>query len=611
MCGIVGFIDPSPSLERLRRANACLLHRGPDDGRTVISGPAALAARRLSIIDLEDGGQPLSNADETCWIAYNGEVFNAPELREELLALGYRFRTRSDTEVVLLAYEAWGPAFVERLRGMFAFAIWDAPRQRLLLARDWFGIKPLYYSPTATGLAFASEIRALFKACPDLTPEADRRALVQLFARGYVPSPHSPFVGIHQLPAAHMLIHEGGQTEIKPYWTLAFPEAGQHRRQDPVEAQQEFLVRLREAVAAWRMSDVPVGSLLSGGIDSAALATLLSEVSGESIHTFNIRFTEASHDESAAARLTAEHIGSQHEEIVFSLADFDRLPDVIRHLESPQCSATSIPISMLYQACHEAGFKVILTGEGADELLGGYHWFAGDRRARPLLGLPDGVRRALSRSPLPMSGPARRVLASGERDAQRRYDLWTQVATPSVLPNLLTFNLPTFPLTVPNLTGRDPLDQFLQLDSQGRMVDFINFEVDRMSMMHSVEARPPFLDQRLWDWTVQADPKLKLGRSGNKLLLRNALRGRLPDTVLRRPKKGLATPHALWWRHDLPGWAQEFVSPAALQESGYFQHPEVERLRQAHQHGRADHSGLLTGVLTTQIWHMQVLAGMG
>ncbi|MFQ5578947.1 MAG: asparagine synthase (glutamine-hydrolyzing), partial [Anaerolineae bacterium] len=411
----MGLLADDISREQLARANGRLAHRGPDDDGLFMGDGVGLAARRLSIIDLAGGHQPLSNETGDIWIAYNGEVMNAPARRAELQAAGHQFRTRSDTEVIVHAYEQWGDDCVTRLDGMFAFGLWDgrSPHQpRLLLSRDRFGIKPLHYAQSGARFAFASAIRPLFDLLPSLPRQADRQAMAHLFRRGWVPTPLTMFAGVKQLPAAHLLVVERGQVTIRPYWTLHFPPADEHARLDEREAVAQFLAHLREAVAAWRMSDVPVGSLLSGGVDSGALAALLTELSGP-IHTFHIAFAAASHDESAYAAQTAQAIGSRHHTLTFTNADFDHLPDVVRHLESPQCSATSIPIYLLYRACREAGFKVILTGEGADELLGGYHWFDGDRRVRPFLLRPRPLRQLAARLPLPISTAGRRALANG------------------------------------------------------------------------------------------------------------------------------------------------------------------------------------------------------
>lgn len=608
MCGIAGYVGASPGRLRMEAANAALAHRGPDDEGIYLSSVAALAVRRLSIIDLQHGHQPLSNEDGTIWLAYNGEVFNAPALRRQLESAGHTFGTQTDTEVIVHAYEEWGDRLVEKLQGMYAFAVWDEPRRRLLLARDRFGIKPLYFAQLGGEFAFGSEVLALFAALPNLPKAPDHSALWRLFQLGFIPSPMTAFAGAQKLPAAHWLEYdfETRQMEIHPYWQLRYPANGAHRRVSPTDAAHEFIAHLRQAVEAWRLSDVPVGSLLSGGVDSASLAALLSEISGGQIHTFTIGFLAHSHDESKLARQAARAIGSHHHELTFGDADFDLFPAVLRHLEEPQCSATSLPIYKLYQACHEAGFKVIMTGEGADELLGGYHWFDGDRRVRPLLRLPATLRRWLARAPGRASAAARRVLAYGDDDPVARYALWQQVTDHETLASL--FNKPASPeprrwvSAHPN--GAHPLDHFLYLESQTRMIDFINFEVDRMSMGNSVEARPPFLDHTLWEFCARLPPECKLSPNGNKLLLRLGMRGRLPDAVLKQPKRGLAAPHAAWWRAEtLPAWAEDAIHPSALMATGYFNPTTVARLRHQHQTGHADTARLLTGILTTQVWH--------
>jgi asparagine synthase (glutamine-hydrolysing) len=607
MCGILGLLGKNISQGAVERFNSRLAHRGPDEAGYYFGAGVALAARRLSIIDLAGGHQPLSNENETVWITYNGEIFNAPELRAELRTHGHVFKTETDTEVVVHAYEEWGCEAVRRLHGMFAFGVWDVARARLWLARDRFGIKPLYYAENQGVFAFASEVRPVLEALTELPRRLQPLALSRLFELGFIPSPLTAIAGIHKLPAAHSLIYENGQTKIERYWELNYPAEGQHRRVTAPEAAEEFTTRLREAVRAWRLSDVPVGALLSGGIDSAALAALLTETSGQ-IHTFTIGFAQGSHDESAQARLTARHLASHHHELTFSESDFDLLPQVVRHLEEPQCSATSVPIYLLYRACREAGFKVILTGEGADELLGGYHWFEGDRVARPLLKIPRGVRAALARLPLRASAAARRVLARGTADVQARYALWQEVSAPAMRRAVLTHvnGWPPFRVETTALNTRHPLDQFLWLEAHTRMIDFINFEVDRMSMANSVEARPPFLDHQLWEFCASLPPDYKLSPRGNKLLLRTGLQKYLPPAVLAQPKRGLASPHAAWFRAArLPAWAEDALSPSALQETGYFVPAEVQRLRAAHQAQHTDASRLLMGVLTAQIWHQE------
>ena len=603
MCGIVGIVAPNFSRAELQRANDLLAHRGPDEAGMFVGDGVGIAARRLSIIDLTSGHQPISNEDDSLHLVCNGEIFNAPDLRLQLESKGHRFKTRTDIETILHAYEEWGDDAVTHLRGMFAFAIWDERAQKLFLARDRFGVKPLYYTHQQNKFIFASEIRPLLQFT---TPCANLNALHQLFTRGFIPSPLTAFAHIVKLPAAHTLTYHASRITSSCYWRLIFS----HQVTNPQDASEKFIELLRDTVAAWRLSDVAVGSLLSGGVDSAALAFFLNQHSSAPIHTFTIGFAAATHDESAAARETAHALGSHHHELIFSSNDFDHLPKVVSHLEEPQCSATSVPIYLLYKACHEAGFKVIMTGEGADELLGGYHWFDGDRRVRQLLFLPQPLRSLLAHSPLSMSSAARRVLQNGTHDHTQRYFLWHQLANEKQLSTLFQNPPEASNLQSPisNLQLH-PLDHFLLLESQTRMIDFINFEVDRMSMASSVEARPPFLDHHLWEFCATLPPECKLSPNGNKLLLRAGMKGKLPDAVVNQPKRGLATPHADWWRSSrLPSWAEEAIHSSAIESCGYFDSREVKRLREGHQAGKADHSRLLMGVLTTQLWHEEFIS---
>ena len=612
MCGIVGILDKQIDRQTMQFINNEMQHRGPDDQHCYFADGVALAACRLSIIDIAGGQQPLCNEDRTVWITYNGEVFNAPELREQLLAKGHQFRTNSDTEVIVHGYEAWGEAIASRLRGMFAFGIWDQRKQKLLVARDHFGMKPLYYAKHGGRFVFASEIRPILRAIPTFTRQLNPAALHALLRHGHIPTPLTAFKGIHQLPAAHTLVIKNGQMAIKRYWQIHFPPQGSALRLSKAEATEQFMARLRGVVKDWRMSEVPVGSLLSGGLDSSALAMLLTEVSGKPIDTFTLKFTAGSHDESAHARRVAQAIGSRHHELVFGSAEFNQLPSIIWQLEAPQSSMTSIAINLLYRTCHEAGFKVILTGEGADELLGGYHWFDGDRRVRPLLKLPRMIRQQLARLPLPISAAGKRVLAQGDQDFIKRYNLWQQTADLAQTAALLRVEHNQTALLETRLHDNcDPLHQFLALDSAGRMVDFINFEVDRMSMANSVEARPPFLDKDLWEWVAKVPPAYKLTSEGNKLLLRWGMQELLPDGIGMRPKQGLATPHAAWWREKpLPAWAEDALHPTALDESGYFNVQTVQALRQEQRVGSAENSRLLTAILTTQLWYDQFIKNM-
>ncbi|MGH8629215.1 MAG: asparagine synthetase B family protein, partial [Burkholderiales bacterium] len=333
-------------------------------------------------------------------------------------------------EVIAHAYEAWGTDCPRHLRGIFAFAVWDRPRRRLFLARDHFGIKPLYYCYLPNGaLAFASEIRPLLTLLPN-SPRADLAALRAVFAVGFIPTPRTAFEGIRKLPAAHTLTVEDGRVRLEGYWDVPHtpPRSGAEREGLGVREKVEiFKTHLTRAVTEQRMSEVPLGALISGGIDSSSIAALLQAQSPEALHTFNIGFAQTRYDETRYAQRAARHVGTQHHQILFRESDFERYPEALAHLEEPQCSATALPIYLLYEACRQAGLTVILTGEGSDELLGGYHWFRGDEQARRLLWLPRPLRELIAAAPLAISEAGRAVLRGGEPDVIARYALWHSV----------------------------------------------------------------------------------------------------------------------------------------------------------------------------------------
>lgn len=360
------------------------------------------------------------------------------------------------------------------------------------------------------------------------------------------------------------------------------------------------------------MSEVPLGALISGGLDSSSIAALLQAQLSEQLHTFNIGFEQAGYDEARYAELAAKHLGTRHHQIIFRESDFERYPEALAHLEEPQCSATALPIFMLYEACRQAGLTVILTGEGADELLGGYHWFQGDAQVQRLLGLPSLIRKLIADAPLSISEAGRSVLRSGEKEMIARYALWhgvgeaNELLTPELnqMDGLLDewreiFSAP--------LTGLDSFRQFQYLETQTRLVDFINFEVDRMSMAHSIEARVPFLDHELWEFVASLPSEFLSGPEPKKLL-RQAMRAYLPQAILGRRKQGLAAPYAAWLRRArLPEWAEAALSASALQATGYFVGDVVQKLRGEHQSGRRNHARLLMGVLSVQLWHQQFI----
>jgi len=635
MCGITGIysLNGRPvQPEELAAQIETIIHRGPNQGACYLSPRRAcgLGIRRLSIIDVAGGNQPLYNEDQTIQLVYNGETYNHQAIRAELETLGHRPWSGSDGEVIVHGYEAWGAAAtLQKMRGMFAFALWDEPEQQLFLARDRFGVKPLYYAEHAGRLYFASEIKAIL-AQPDFPRRVNLAALEAMLRLGFTPGPATMFEGIYKLPPAHFLIARNGVYRLHPYWQLEYRE---EKKISEAEAVEQFLALLQEAVQLRLMSEVPLGALLSGGLDSGALTALIQKNlarlagtngAGQKLKTVSIGFEQTGYDESGLALELAGFIGTEHHLVTFTAGDFELYPQVMAHLEEPQCSATAIPIYRLYRACRQAGLTVVLTGEGSDELLGGYHWHRGDALIRPLLRLPAPLRQMLAASPLPMSHPARRVLAQGAGETALRYQAWLEIEggdyrdkilSPEVASRLGQNGLnPLLAGWAEKLgNGHTPFAQMLWLQAQTRLVDFINFEVDKMSMAHSIEARVPFLDHKLWEFCAGLPAAYKLNGRIEKYILRQATRNILPETVRRRPKKGLAAPYAHWLRAErLPDWAETALSDRAIRHAGLFNPLAVQMLRQAHQAaGTARNDlalgSLLMGVLSAQVWFDQFI----
>lgn len=623
ICGVYAFKGQPVRAEEILAQSATLAHRGPDQEGAYVApdGQCGLGIRRLSIIDVAGGRQPLQNEAGKVWLVYNGETYNHRELRGELELMGHRPATYSDGEAIVHGYEAWGAAgLLRRLRGMFALALWDEAQQQLLLARDRFGIKPLYYACHAGRLYYASEIKAIL-AQPDFPHQVNLMALEAVLTLGFVPGPATMFQGIYKLPPAHFLLARHGAWFIQPYWRLGYSQANSLSLD---EAAEGFLELLAESVRLHRMSEVPLGALLSGGLDSSTIVALLqaelrqdSRSAAGSLQTVSIGFEQADYDETGPAWEMADFAGTRHHQITFKVDDFNDYPTIMKYLEEPQGAATAAPIYKLYRACREAGLTVVLTGEGADELLGGYHWHQGDAALRPLLGLPVGLRRLLAASPLPMSAAARRVLRQGARDVASRYQHWLALESGGFRQRLLSVGLrraldrngPENPLLsgwsgrLSDLAASPALHQALGLETQTRLADFINFEVDKMSMAHSVEARVPFLDHKLWEFCAGLPAHYKLRGGVNKLLLRRAARRLLPEPTRTRRKQGLAAPYAGWLALPrLADWAEAALSPPSIKRAGLFDPAVVAELRRAHQAGAPQLGPLLMAVLSSQVW---------
>lgn len=646
MCGIAGMValresTPPPRLEDLSAMVGALRHRGPDEFGLYRDQRAGLGHARLSIIDLAAGQQPLCNEDGTLWISFNGEVFNYLELREELQVLGHRFRTRSDTEVVVHAFEAWGEDAFARFNGQFAIALWDARDERLVLARDRLGVRPLYLCEHAGRLLFASEVKAIFAADPGILRAFDPAGLAETFTFWTVVPPQSVFQGVQELEPGHLRTVERGRMRDRAFWRPSYPEQAGEGFAGSIEEAAERVRDALERAVALRMlrSDVPVGSYLSGGLDSSLLAALGRRVKGERFLTFSIRFEDGAYDETDHQRAVVALVGSDHREIVVRRADIaSALPAVVAHAERPILRSAPAPLFLLSRLVRDAGIKVVLTGEGADEMFAGYDIFR-EAKVRRFWGRePQSQRRPrllerlypwLARSPVAQKGMAREFFGVGREAWQTpgfsHQPRWRSAAA---LQRLFTADLRReaeradvvgrLLASLPEEFARwSPLcqDQFLEartllsgylLSSQG----------DRMLMAHSVEGRFPFLDAEVVALADSLPPSYKLRVLDEKHVLKRAAAGLVPESVIRRPKQPYRSPDALCFSGGTaPAWAVELLSEQAVAAAGVFDPTAVARMWRKVQSARdgealsnADDMALV-GVLTTGLLHQQFVLG--
>jgi asparagine synthase (glutamine-hydrolysing) len=608
MCGICGIASTREPVraDRLLRMSATLVHRGPDSDGMLVDGLVGLAARRLSIIDLETGDQPIANEDGSVVVVQNGEIYNYRALRQELEQRGHRFRTHGDTEVLVHAYEEWDERFAERLRGMFAVAIWDAPRRRLLLARDRFGIKPLYYREDGDELLFASELRALPRG------EVDLDALEAFLAFNAVPGPLTIFAGTRKLPPGHVLVHAGGSTRLERFARPAPAPASAVRGESEDELAAELRDRLRDSVRAHLVSDVPVGVLLSGGIDSAVLAALAAEESGEPLRTFSIGFEEGSFDERADARRVAERYGTQHRELVLRPDAALLLPALAAAFDEPFADSSALPTYLVSQLAAQ-DVKVALSGEGGDELFGGYYTYQADllaerigrvaRLARPLV-----ERLPVSTARVSFDYKAKRFVAAAHLPPLERHHGWKEIFARDVRAELTGRRHAWDPVDLlrerfAETEGAELLARLQDVDARVYLVDDLLVKTDRASMAHSLEARVPFLDAEVSSFAGALPTRLKVRGRRKKVLLRRAAEPLLPAEIVRGRKRGFSIPAAAWLRGELEPFARETLSPSTVRRQGYFRPEAVARLLDDHVAGRADLSRQLWGLLAFTLWH--------
>lgn len=620
MCGIAGRVNFATGKpvdpDVIRGMCELIKHRGPDGWNVRTEDAVGFGHRRLAIIDLSTAGtQPMLSADGRCWISYNGEIYNFRELRRELEGRGHRFHSRTDTEVILAAYREYDVECLSRLRGMFAFAIWDASRRRLFIARDRLGQKPVHYWTDADGIAFASEPKA-FLADPAFVPEADPTAIAEYLALQYVPAPGSAFRGVRKLPPAHYLVVEDGRVRTERYWRLSYAPK---RRIAEADAIDELRVRLTEAVRLRLMSDVPLGAFLSGGIDSGAVVALMaSQVSG-AVKTFSIGFEQKEYDELASARVVAERYGTDHHEFVVRPDALKLLPALVWHYNEPFADSSAIPTFVLSELTRRQ-VTVALNGDAGDENFAGYERYRANLLAQRVDRVPRLVRDSLARAAAHISGGSgRTILARGRRfleaiaqTPEQRYvrwmshfhaDLRRDVCCPEFL----------------RLVAADPADRLLQAYARSDAPDFVDatldvdvnnylpddllVKVDIASMAHGLEARSPFLDHELMEFAASLPSDLKLRGGIKKYILKRAAVQWLPPEIIDRPKMGFGVPIDAWFRAELKELLSDLIRSTRFRERSIFDPARVERLLDEHVSGARAWHYPLWNVLMLELWH--------
>jgi asparagine synthase (glutamine-hydrolysing) len=621
MCGIAGklFHDPARPVDGalLDRMSAILAHRGPDDAGIHHEGSVGLVSRRLAIQDLSAAGhQPMSSPDGRLWITYNGEIYNFLLLRDELERDGVRFRSRSDTEVILALYARQGPACLARLRGMFALAIWDRQERTLFAARDRLGKKPLFYYQDADRFVFASEPKAILQD-PEVPVAPDHVALHHYLTYGYVPGPWSAFRGVRKLPPAHYLVLRDGRTSLHRYWELRHTPK---RTDGEAALTEELLARLGEAVRLRLISDVPVGALLSGGLDSSAVVAMIRRATSGPIRTFSIGFDRPDYDETRYARLVAQHLGTEHHEAVVKPDAVAGVPRLVWHYSEPFADSSALPSLAVCEMAR--GFvTVALNGDGGDETFLGYDRYLAtavlnrlDWVPRPVRALAGAAGRGLPRGMAKsLAYRLRRVTDVLTLEPRDRYAKWMtafgnsdkgELYAPALRQELRTTDsLALLDAAYEASDATTFVERIAHTDVQLYLPDDLLVKMDIASMANSLEVRSPFLDHEVVEFAASLPLHLKLRGWTQKYLLRRAMRGLLPEAVIRRPKMGFGVPIDHWFRHELREMAYDVLLDARARQRGYFRPDVVRRYLDEHVEGRAHHHPRLWSLLMLEQWH--------
>jgi len=627
MCGIHGILDltgapADPSL--LSAMGRVTQHRGPDDEGFHADGPCAIGMRRLSIIDLAGGHQPISNADDTLWVVCNGEIYNFRELRQELEAVGYRFKTHSDSEVVLHAYAEYGDDFVNRLNGMYGFALWDGRRRRLIIGRDRLGVKPIYIMNDGRRLAFASEAKALL-ALPGVRAELDPTALEAYLHLGYAPAPLSMFRGIAKLPPATLLIAENGRVEQRRYW----------RMPDTVDrslTEEEWVVqvrdRLEQSVRMQLVADVPLGAFLSGGLDSSSVVAYMARASDRPVKTYAIGFeggaAEALYNELPYARRVAQLFGTEHREILVKPDVVALLPRLVWHLDEPMADTAFITTFLVSEFARQ-DVTVILSGVGGDELFGGYRRYLGSYYQTYFDRLPHWLRRAAVKTGqwlpadrhsrwLNMSRLAKGFLTAADRSFEERYRAYVEVFAPDEAAALLRLNEPArydaLGAAFESAAGKDGLNRMLAVDAETQLPDDLLLLTDKMTMAVSLECRVPLLDHELVELAARIPEGVKVRGGQLKRVMKRALAGTLPEDLVHRQKRGFGTPMGAWLKQSLKPVLHRLLSREAVAARGWLHAEPIAALIAAHEENRVDGTDRLLALLSLEVWARLYLDGV-
>ena len=604
MCGFCGIMQERSPVdeELLTRMREKMRHRGPDEGKNFVNDLAGLGFRRLKIIDLFTGGQPMSNEDGSLWLACNGEIYNYIPLREELVKKGHRFSSRSDSEVILHLYEERGAECLQSLRGMFAFVLWDKKRRRLFGARDRFGIKPFYYLESPDYLAFASEIKALAEL-PLFPREVNEEAFCDYLTFQYVPEPRTMFSGVHRLPPAHFFFKSPGKPlEIKKYWQVRFNPS-----QKPLEYFLEGIrEKLREAVRLHMASDVPRGAFLSSGVDSAIIAALARELGP--LSTFSVGYEEKSFSELREAGETAAFLETEHHEYIITPQEFLKmLPKLVWHFDEPVADPAAIS---LYFAARMASGKitVVLSGEGADEVFAGYGIYREPSALAPLRGLPRPLRQSLYmlEKLLPPGIPGKNYLARSRRPLEERFLGNAHIFSPAEKRHISRLNINPSPFRVTDplyrqVAGLDDITRMQYIDLHTWMPGDILVKADRMTMANSLELRVPYLDHHVFEFAAALPQEYKVRGKTTKRALREAFKDILPPSAINRPKRGFPVPTREWLKR--PDFRRLFLELLAGEGGRWFQRNNVKKLLDDHREGKVEAGRKLWVILIFLLWH--------